>query len=241
MATGDRPGAIAALRKATGLDPNFADAHTLLGITLWQSGRYGEALTELRTGQKLGSKAESAEFVRQVERMVSLSKRLPAVLAGTDKPVDAAEGLAFALMAYHSRRYDSSAKLFAEALKVNPKLADDRDAEHRYNAACSATLAGCGQGKDDAPLDEAAREKRREQARAWLQAELAAWAKLVEAGPIKGRPVIQQKLRHWQRDPDLAGVRDAEALKALPEEERKAWKALWDEVANLLEKVQEPR
>jgi tetratricopeptide (TPR) repeat protein len=239
---GDRPGAIAALRKATGLDPNFADAHAILGLILLQSGSYEEAVTELRRGQKLGSKvAESAELVRQAERMVSLSKRLPAVLAGADKPLNAPEGLAFALMAYHSRRYDSSAKLFAEALAAEPKLADDRRKEHRYDAACSATLAGCGQGKDDAPLDEAAREERREQARAWLQAELAAWAKLVEAGPIEGRPMIQQKLQHWQRDLDLAGVRDAEALKALPEEERKAWKALWDGVANLLGKVQEHR
>ena len=30
---------------------------------------------------------------------------------------------------------------FADALAADPKLADDRQAQHRYNAACAAALA----------------------------------------------------------------------------------------------------
>jgi hypothetical protein len=41
-------------------------------------------------------------------------------------------------------------------------------------------------------------------------------------------------LRHWQTDADLAGVRDADALAALPESERAAWRALWTRVDALL-------
>jgi hypothetical protein len=42
-------------------------------------------------------------------------------------------------------------------------------------------------------------------------------------------------LAHWRRDPDLAGVRDPDALAALPGEERDGWRALWDEVDRRLE------
>jgi hypothetical protein len=43
-----------------------------------------------------------------------------------------------------------------------------------------------------------------------------------------------ENLRHCERDPDLAGVRDEAALAKLPEEERKAWQALWADVAAIL-------
>jgi hypothetical protein len=46
-------------------------------------------------------------------------------------------------------------------------------------------------------------------------------------------------LRHWQQDPDLAGVRDAAELEKLPEAERAEWKKLWEDVAALLKKCGE--
>jgi hypothetical protein len=45
-------------------------------------------------------------------------------------------------------------------------------------------------------------------------------------------------LEHWKRTPDLAGFRDPEALKRLPAEEEKAWRALWLDVDSLLRKAQ---
>jgi hypothetical protein len=44
-------------------------------------------------------------------------------------------------------------------------------------------------------------------------------------------------LRHWQSDPDLAGVRDAPALASLPEAERGEWQRLWADVQALLDKA----
>jgi len=49
---------------------------------------------------------------------------------------------------------------------------------------------------------------------------------------------MQKKLRHWQEDSDLAGVRDAVALEKLPESERAEWKKLWADVEELLKKVE---
>jgi hypothetical protein len=44
-------------------------------------------------------------------------------------------------------------------------------------------------------------------------------------------------MQHWLGDPDFAGVRDAQALAKLPEEERKDWLQLWEEVAALRHKA----
>jgi hypothetical protein len=49
--------------------------------------------------------------------------------------------------------------------------------------------------------------------------------------------VIQQRLAHWQRDPDLASVRDPQALDRLSDNERAAWQALWREVDELAKRV----
>ena len=45
---------------------------------------------------------------------------------------------------------------------------------------------------------------------------------------------VAATLKHWQADPDLAGVRGPEALAKLPETERQAWKKLWDDAADVL-------
>jgi hypothetical protein len=45
-------------------------------------------------------------------------------------------------------------------------------------------------------------------------------------------------MRHWQRDPDLAGLRDEAALARLPEADQKAWRTFWAEVATLLKRAQ---
>jgi hypothetical protein len=74
----------------------------------------------------------------------------------------------------------------------------------------------------------------RGQALEWLKAERIAWAKVLESGDAKSRPVVAQTLQHWQADPDLAGVRDPEALAKLPEAEQAAWRSLWAEVDAVL-------
>jgi hypothetical protein len=45
---------------------------------------------------------------------------------------------------------------------------------------------------------------------------------------------VEAALKHWQRDADLAGVRDAGAVARLPAEERAAWRELWADVAAVL-------
>ena len=198
-----------------------------------------------RRGHELGSKQPgwrypSARWVAEAERLAALAERLPALLRGEDRPKDVPERLTLAQMCYFAKRHAAAARFWAEALEADPRLGDDRRAQHRYNAACAVALAAAGQGKDDPSPDETARAKLRERAMGWLRAELAAWTKLLESGPAQARPFIAQTLDHWKVDTDLAGIRDAEALAKLPEAERKDWHSLWAEVNALLTRAAKP-
>jgi tetratricopeptide (TPR) repeat protein len=237
--------AAAAWRSAIRLKPDFAEAHCNLGLVLPSRGEYAAALDALRTGHALGSKRPgwpypSAEWVRHAERLATLADRLPEILRGDDRLADNAERLALAQMCYDMKRPAAAARLWAEALTADPKLGDDRRAPPRYDSACAAALAGSGQGKDHPPFDDAAKATLRGRARDWLKAELATWTKLFETGPTTTRQVIAKTLNHWKEDTDLAGIRNAGALAKLPEAERKAWKALWADVASLQSRAATP-
>jgi serine/threonine-protein kinase len=242
---GDTDSAIAAYREAIRLDADSAEAHCNLGILLRDRGEFEPALAALRRGDALGSsqpgwRYPSAEWVRQTERLVALVARLPAVLQGKDRPGAKGERLAFAQVAQQTGHYAAAARLFAEALEAEPKLGDERGAQHRYNAACAAALAAAGAGKDDPPPDDAGRAQLRSQALGWLQAELAVWEKILQAGNSNTRTAIAATLRHWQTDRDLASVRQASALDRLPEAEHAEWCALWDEAARLQKRAMTP-
>jgi hypothetical protein len=71
----------------------------------------------------------------------------------------------------------------------------------------------------------------------WPRADLAAWTKLADDAKEHAR--IRQTLLHWQQDPDLAGIRDPDAVARLPLDEQEACKKLWADVAALLTKVRE--
>jgi hypothetical protein len=48
---------------------------------------------------------------------------------------------------------------------------------------------------------------------------------------------VQETLHHWQRDLDLAGIRNPAALAKLPAEEQQACRQLWQDVAALLQQA----
>jgi hypothetical protein len=126
-------------------------------------------------------------------------------------------------------RNAGAVRLFAHAFSAYAKLADDLKASHRYDAACCAALAAAGQGTDAGQLDDKERAGLRQQALAWLRADLELWSKRLQDGQT-----IRKILQHWQNDNALAGVRDAAALMKLPAAEREAWRKLWADVAELL-------
>jgi tetratricopeptide (TPR) repeat protein len=231
--------AVACWRKTIELDPNYAEAHCNLGHGLASQGRFAESLAALKRGHELGSKQSdwrypSAEWLRQATRLAALEAKLPAVLKGELQPKGMVR-LEFVTICRAKQFHYAAARLAADALAADPQLANDLQAGHRYNAACSAALAAAGQGKDPAKPDEKECKCLRQQTLTWLRADLAGHTKLWESGPA-ARSFVRQQLKHWQEDTDLAGIRGEAALAKLPAEERAPFTQLWAEVAALLKK-----
>jgi hypothetical protein len=163
----------------------------------------------------------SGAWIRQAEQLIALDAKLPKLLRGEIQPADAAERLALAwLCQMRKKLYATAARFYAEAFTAQRLLADDLKASHRYNAACAAALAGCGQGEDAATLHNAERAGLRRQALDWLRGDLASYARSIDGGPAEARAFARKQMQHWQRDTALAGVRGA-ALAKLPEAERR--------------------
>jgi tetratricopeptide (TPR) repeat protein len=238
-ARGQIDDAIASDRKAIALDPQSPTAHNSLGAALAGKGQLNEAIAEFREALRLQEDyALARRNLALALRLKGLTDRLPAVLAGKDQPRDAAERLDFAdLCQLHQRRYAAAARFYAEAFTEQPTHAANLQAGHRYQAACAAALAGCGQGQDAAGLGPEQRLRWRRQALTWLSADLRAWQGLLAREPLRSRPVIAGQMRHWLKDPDFNGVRGEQALGWLPAEERAAWAGLWADVAGLLDRT----
>jgi len=236
--------AAAAYREALQLDPRLGLTYARLGQCEEYQGNLDQALAAYRRGQELSEYGKPVtpalpEMIRSVDRQIALAARLAGVLRGEDKPSGAGETLAFARLCVGRKLYVAAARFFTEAFAADPKLVRDRDTNDRYDAACSAALAGCGKCKDNPAPDEAARTRLRRQALDWLRAELEAWNRHVATEGSRVSENFQFYVGQYRSDGDLAGVRDPEALAKLPEEEQKAWRAFWAEVDSALKTVPE--
>ena len=236
--------AIVHFQQAVNIDPADARAHAALGQALLSQGRLTESLEATRRGAELfppGSRTRAAaeERLAYCQSLIALDGRLAAVLQGTDKPVDGTECFLFSTLCHVKKRYAAAAHFAAEAFTRSPGgslryLAQPASA---LDAACAAAQAGCGLGDDAATLSDAERGRWRKQARAWLQADLAAWAKVLD-GNAADRLRVQKTLTQWRVDPELAGLREPVALGVLAEDERKEVLALWAEVAAVLARTE---
>jgi tetratricopeptide (TPR) repeat protein/serine/threonine protein kinase len=242
-AKGQLDEAIRELKEAVEIEPKLALAHGVLGEAFLEQGHFVEARAATRRWLELlperhPMRSFATRRLQQCERLIALDEKLPAILEGKEKPADDAERFALArLCQQYKRFYAASARFYADVFEAKPELANNPAAGHRYNAACAAALAGCGQGQDAAKLDEKERIALRRQAVDWLQADLAAWTKLVERDPKQAGATVAQTLQRWQTDADLAGLRDKEGVAKLPEPEQVACQKLWADVDALLARV----
>jgi serine/threonine-protein kinase len=233
--------AIGEYHEAIHLRKDYAEAHCNLAYVLEKQGHFRQAIQEYRLGHTQGTRnphwqyRDSAKWVQRAEALARFDDCLTNFLAGGASPKDAAEqiGLAQLCQQPYKGLNAAAARFYRDAFTVRPSLADDLDAQHRYNAACAAALAGCCQGKDATRLDESERAQLRHQALTWLRADLKAYRHMLEQAPDKAGQVIAPRLRHWLEDTDFAGVRGSASLARLPEPERKDWQALWQEVEAL--------
>jgi serine/threonine-protein kinase len=238
--------AIVRFQRAIKVDPKYARAYAALGEALLLEGRLSEALAEIRRCVELLPKddpghAAAERHLEHCKALIALEGRLSAGLLGSDKPANARECLQFAKLCRVKKQYTAAARFAADAFARAPSLAGDLRSHEQYYAACDAALAGCGRGEDAAQLSEAERTGWRQQARVWLRADLAAWAKKLDGGNPADRLLVRNSLTHWRADPYLAGLRERSALDKLSADERQECLALWDEVTAVLRRAQQAR
>jgi Tfp pilus assembly protein PilF len=225
-------------RLATRSNPNFATGWCNLGHTLKQKGEFAEALAAFRRGHELGSRDKnwahpSAQWVKETEQAIALEKKLTAVLRGEAEPADWREQLGFAELCLTKKHFAAATRFFIAAFASEPKLTEDFMSGRRYNAACAASLAAAGQGLDATQLEDGQKVIFRKQASAWLRAELTAWGGLLEQNPR----AVAGTLKHWQADPDLAGMREDAALVKLAPDEQGTCRQFWADVAALRQRA----
>ncbi len=107
-----------------------------------------------------------------------MEDQLPAFLAGDFQPKTTSERLGLAELCANQRRYRRSAEMYAEAFAAEAQAAHD----HRYYAACYASLASAGRGDDAGHLDDTHRAQLRHQALGWLRQDLVELAQQLENG-----------------------------------------------------------
>jgi eukaryotic-like serine/threonine-protein kinase len=169
---------------------------------------------------------------RESERL--MLPHLDEFLKGSYRPVDNDERLAMSGACYFRHFNRALAQLYVDAFAADPGLAANRSIPHRYNAACVAALAAAGKGADTANLSDIERAHWREQARQWLQAELAAQVTVLKSGSAADGKRAMDWLAGWFTDSDLAGLRDPMELRKLPAAERARCQKFWDAVGGTL-------
>jgi tetratricopeptide (TPR) repeat protein len=216
------PEAIAALRRAIQLDPRNAAAHYQLGKALHANKQPAEAVAAYRKAIELDPRFSPA--YNGLGLVLADQRKLDEAIASYRRAIEldpryaeAFHNLGVALT--NQKQVREAITAFQRAFDLDAKLP-------RYAGARAAALAASGQG------DEAA--KFREQARAWLQADLDRYNVQLKDAEPRVAEQIRQALAGWQTDGALAGVRDAKELARLPEGERNSWHRLWADVAGLL-------
>src|SRR5262249_37743644 len=145
--------AVTSFRQAIEANPKHTAAHSGLGIALLGQGRYVEARDASARALEVlpdshPSRAALSWQVQSAERFLKLEPRLPNLLRGEDQPGSPRESLDLATVCRHKRLFAAAARFAAAAFAADPKLANILNPAHRYYAACSASLAAAGHGKD---------------------------------------------------------------------------------------------
>src|SRR5205085_2583651 len=122
------------------IKPDLAPAHNGLGIALRDLKKLAEAVAAFRKAdQVLPNHPVIRNNLRLTERWLELDKQLPDILAGKAKPSSPQEQVELALFCVsYMERYRTAVGFFTDAFTAEPKLADNLQAQHRYNAACAA-------------------------------------------------------------------------------------------------------
>ncbi len=234
--------ALEEFRQAITFYPDYFNAQNALGETMLEQGLFNEAEMNARRALEMipvnhPQHAALAILQRSFPHLRDLEAKLPGMLAAKADPANLYDQLDWAwfcqLPSFH--HYAAGARYYAKAFATEPTLLSDPRNSHLHRAARAAAKAGNGADESDGPSNEAERSRLRGLALDWLRHELSFWSKQAQSAAITDRRAARRTLNQWRLENDLANVRDPAALAKLPESERQAWQAFWQEVARTLD------
>lgn len=214
---GHYEGAVRALREAEALEPDRIEPRHLVGRALVAAGRFADAVAALRAA------VESDPAGAGSDLLASLADAEALMVAGGERaseavPADPADRIVAARAALYQGRTRRAFELFTSALEEDPSLVTHRvdgGQPVAFEAACAAAAEGRGAI-----------------ARAWLRVASGAWRQAWRAGEWPEVEFRSAFVEAFAR-PELEPYRGEDALRVLPEEERRAWVELWIEMAAL--------
>ncbi|MGF1579136.1 MAG: tetratricopeptide repeat protein, partial [Gemmataceae bacterium] len=231
--------AIVPLEKAIKLQPRYPNPRILLGLVHYQQGSFREAIAAFQGAKRILPQRYpwnrlAQTKIAECQLWLDREKKLPAFLASAQN-VSVQEHLAMVtLCVRYKKRYRDAVKLCADLFQREPKLANNLKEQHRYNAACVATLAASGKGAHAKKIDAQERTRLRQQAHQWLQADLTVSQAALQKNRFFASTIVD-RMQHWKTDSDLTTVRDKKLLAKLPKDEQQPWQKLWSDV-QVLEK-----
>jgi eukaryotic-like serine/threonine-protein kinase len=211
-----------------GRESNYSAARLGHAESLMCLGRFGEAKVAAAAALKRPDlEAWHIEAMQKCsvicDQLAPCAADVAAFCDGAKKPIDAATHFVLAEWLHYFKRHTVAAVRVYESALADPSLSDETRGRHRFQAACAAALAGTGEGLDAAKLTDAEKATLRSKAREWLEVEYRRLSK------AKGDDFVGLA-RQWHAHRELAGVREATLLAALPETERFAWQKFWDTI-----------
>jgi tetratricopeptide (TPR) repeat protein len=210
-------------RAALAREPGMVLAHTYLGRTLINLGRFSEARDVLLQARNLAGIRDG-----QARRIEGVLKRCEAFLRQESASGRILSPILYADYLRYKGDYAGATEAYARSL--GPARIGEANLSARVRGALTAARAVADAGPD---LDPATRDRWLGLALGWLGDAVAAWRGRVGPGPMRDPVGVQSQLEVLRLCGDLRILRDAGASASLPEARRVEAGALWADVAAL--------
>jgi serine/threonine-protein kinase len=231
---------VAPLWRAVTLDPNSNTNWNALGFSRFRLGDFAEArnaMIEARDAVRRRAKPGDSglantydQRAKDMQRLVELAARLPAILDGSLKPTNPAETVKFGQVCQYRGFPAPALKFYREGFAANPRLAQSFDL---FQAICGAVHLST------TTADPAEAADARRQALDWLRSDLPRVDRLAK-GNARQVGDARLWLNRWRQTELLNPVHDPAALAKLPPDERAAWEQYWKDITTRAENLKVP-
>jgi serine/threonine protein kinase/Flp pilus assembly protein TadD len=225
---GKLPEAYVEIGKAIDIDPNFASAYVDLGRALRDERSLSDAITAYNKAIEV--KPDSSYAYNHLGMALKAKGDLEGAIAKFRKAIllDSRNRWAHRELGYALLEQGR----FADGVLEIEWAGELGDA--KYFGACLALRAATGKNKNAPTLSTEAQAGLRKKALNWLRADLSALESEVKKDRTRA---VAQQMYLWLHVSGISDVCGTETLAKMPEDERRQWQELWDDVDKLRKRL----